>query len=213
MSTTTTTNYGWTIPNNDELVKDGAAAIRTLGNAADASLKTVSDARGLVHINTTSFTSSAAVSLAANTFSSTYTNYRLIMNLSGHSVNNDIVVRLRAAGSDNSSSVYGNAVWYYNSGASSGGASSGATNTNWVVAYMGSTMTATTIVLEFYDPQVTKQTGMSSWQIRHDSTTTGACELRVGTHVHGTTASYDSATIYSLTGNISGVYSIYGYKK
>ena len=44
MTTTTTTNYGWTIPNDSELVKDGAAAIRTLGNAADASLKTVSDA-------------------------------------------------------------------------------------------------------------------------------------------------------------------------
>ena len=44
MTTTTTTNYGWTIPQDSELVKDGAAAIRTLGNAADASLKTVSDA-------------------------------------------------------------------------------------------------------------------------------------------------------------------------
>lgn len=44
MSTTTTTNYGWVIPNDSELVKDGAAAIRTLGNSADASLKTVSDA-------------------------------------------------------------------------------------------------------------------------------------------------------------------------
>lgn len=44
MTTTSTANYGWTIPNDSELVKDGAAAIRTLGNAADASLKTVSDA-------------------------------------------------------------------------------------------------------------------------------------------------------------------------
>lgn len=39
MTTTTTTNYGWTIPNDSELVKDGAAAIRTLGNAVDTTVK------------------------------------------------------------------------------------------------------------------------------------------------------------------------------
>jgi hypothetical protein len=28
----TTTNYGWTTPDDTDLVKDGAAAIRTLGS-------------------------------------------------------------------------------------------------------------------------------------------------------------------------------------
>ncbi len=31
----TTTNYGWTTPDNTDLVKDGALAIRTLGSAID----------------------------------------------------------------------------------------------------------------------------------------------------------------------------------
>jgi hypothetical protein len=34
----TTTNFGWTTPADTDLVKDGAAAIRTLGNGVDASL-------------------------------------------------------------------------------------------------------------------------------------------------------------------------------
>jgi hypothetical protein len=34
----TTTNFGWTTPNDTDLVKDGAAAIRTLGQAIDTSL-------------------------------------------------------------------------------------------------------------------------------------------------------------------------------
>lgn len=34
----TTTNFGWTTPNDTDLVKDGAAAIRTLGSNIDASL-------------------------------------------------------------------------------------------------------------------------------------------------------------------------------
>ena len=33
----TSTNFGWTMPDNTSLVKDGASAIRTLGNAIDSS--------------------------------------------------------------------------------------------------------------------------------------------------------------------------------
>lgn len=35
----TTTNYGWTTPDDTDLVKDGAAAIRTLGSAVDTTTK------------------------------------------------------------------------------------------------------------------------------------------------------------------------------
>jgi hypothetical protein len=35
----TTTNYGWTTPNDTYLVKDGAAAIRTLGSSVDTTTK------------------------------------------------------------------------------------------------------------------------------------------------------------------------------
>ena len=41
----TTTNYGWTTPDNTALVKDGAAAIRTLGSSIDSTLKTQIDAQ------------------------------------------------------------------------------------------------------------------------------------------------------------------------
>jgi hypothetical protein len=34
----TTTNFGWETPDDTDLVKDGAAAIRTLGNSIDTSL-------------------------------------------------------------------------------------------------------------------------------------------------------------------------------
>jgi hypothetical protein len=38
----TTTNYGWTTPDDTDLVKDGAAAIRTLGSSADTTVKALS---------------------------------------------------------------------------------------------------------------------------------------------------------------------------
>jgi hypothetical protein len=36
----TTTNYSWTTPDDTDLVKDGAAAIRTLGTAIDSTVFT-----------------------------------------------------------------------------------------------------------------------------------------------------------------------------
>jgi len=38
----TTTNYGWTTPDDTALVKDGASAIRTLGSSADTTVKALS---------------------------------------------------------------------------------------------------------------------------------------------------------------------------
>jgi hypothetical protein len=35
----TTTFWGWTTPNNTDLVKDGASAIRTLGSNADVTVQ------------------------------------------------------------------------------------------------------------------------------------------------------------------------------
>ena len=41
----TTTNYGWTTPDDTSLLKDGASAIRTLGSSIDTTLKTQIDAQ------------------------------------------------------------------------------------------------------------------------------------------------------------------------
>ena len=40
-----TTNYNWVTPSDSDLVKDGAAAIRTLGSSIDSTLKTQIDAQ------------------------------------------------------------------------------------------------------------------------------------------------------------------------
>ena len=35
----TTSNYGWPTPDDTDLIKDGAAAIRTLGSSADQTVE------------------------------------------------------------------------------------------------------------------------------------------------------------------------------
>ena len=72
----TTTNYGWTYPTSTDLVKDGATAIQTAIQGADTSLFSITSGKnvGLVHINTTTFTSGTTVQIN-NVFTSSFDNY------------------------------------------------------------------------------------------------------------------------------------------
>jgi hypothetical protein len=54
---TTTPNYGWSVPTSTDLVKDGATAIETLGDSADATVKALNPETTLVDISYRSSTS------------------------------------------------------------------------------------------------------------------------------------------------------------
>lgn len=46
----TSPNYGWTEPDDTSFVKNGALAMRTLGNAIDSTVKTIDDqVSALIH--------------------------------------------------------------------------------------------------------------------------------------------------------------------
>jgi hypothetical protein len=60
----TTTNYGWTTPNDTDLVKDGAAAIRTLGSSVDTTTKNLNPETTLGDIAYRSATSNVNTRLA-----------------------------------------------------------------------------------------------------------------------------------------------------
>lgn len=61
---------------------------------------------GLVFISNTAFTTATSVSLPTSTFTSTYTNYRVIFTLTASTGTGSITGRLRTSGTDNSSALY-----------------------------------------------------------------------------------------------------------
>jgi hypothetical protein len=63
----TTTNYGWTTPNDTDLVKDGAAAIRTLGSSVDTTTKALNPSTTLGDIEYRSSTANTNTRLAVGT--------------------------------------------------------------------------------------------------------------------------------------------------
>ena len=99
---TTTPNYGWTVPTSTDLVKDGATAIETLGDAIDASMNTALGTKkaGMVLLNTTSF-SGVSSQAFSSFFTSTYDNYMIDVSLTSVTTG-DITLKLRNATTDNS---------------------------------------------------------------------------------------------------------------
>jgi len=77
----TTTNYGWTTPDNTAYVKDGASAIRTLGSSVDTTLGTALNAKaysGLVLVKSQVVGSAVASVTVTSCFSAAYVNYRVL---------------------------------------------------------------------------------------------------------------------------------------
>jgi hypothetical protein len=63
----TTTNYGWTTPDDTALVKDGASAIRSLGTSVDTTTKALNPSTTLGDIEYRSSTANTNTRLAIGT--------------------------------------------------------------------------------------------------------------------------------------------------
>jgi hypothetical protein len=137
---TTTTNYGFDIPQSTDLVKDGATAIATLGQDIDTAMNTALGTKkaGMVLLNTTSFSGVASQTIN-DVFSATYDNYYIMVSGVSDTTSNGLFLRMRVAGADNTSSNY---YWsnIYNTSTSPftvvGNGSSGA-GTSWELADAG----------------------------------------------------------------------------
>jgi hypothetical protein len=78
----TTTNYGWETPDDTDLVKDGALAMRDLGQDVDTTLGTALNNKtqsGLVLIKTQAIGTGVSSVTVNDAFSANYLNYKIIM--------------------------------------------------------------------------------------------------------------------------------------
>jgi hypothetical protein len=214
---TTTPNYGWTVPTSTDLVKDGATAIETLGDAIDASMNTALGTKkaGMVLLNTTSFSGVASQSFN-DVFSATYDNYRIIYADDQTTGSGDLRLRLRVGGTDNSSANYNYSYAYQAGNASANTLNSqrvnNANTANETFAYIGginSTGGCAYTVLDILNPFLTKRTG---WQGLNLFTTTGTNLISGDLNGNiSVTTSYTGLTLLVSTGNFGGKVSIYGY--
>ena len=203
----TTSNYGWTTPDDTALVKDGASAIRSLGTAIDTSLNTALGTKkaGLVLLNTTSFSAVSSVSLPTSTFSSTYDFYKVNFLINASSTAINLTTRLRASGSDISTSSYFDTVTRTVNATVSGFTNSGTTAWDYGSVASGIKISEFTLY-----PFTTGIKYMQETSYFYDGT--NYRQYNAG-HQNNSATACDSMSIILSTGTISGFYSVYGFNK
>jgi hypothetical protein len=97
---TTTPNYGWSVPTSSDYVAQGAVAIETLGDSADATLFTALGGAypGLRLIKKQTIGSAVASIAVTDVFSATYTSYLIKIEGQNASGVDAIQMQLRNAG-------------------------------------------------------------------------------------------------------------------
>ena len=177
-----------------------SAAIFIKGAGASAS------ASGLTLISNTAFTTQSSVSLAANTFSATYTNYKIILDITAFSASNTFIFRARAAGSDYSGNQYFNQT--IDGSGVTASASDGATNTSISLGDPNTNVNYQ-LEMELFRPNVAGRTWAIPKFFFLDNG--GVWHVRMSGHRIDTSTQYDSASIIPSTGTMTGRIFVYGY--
>jgi hypothetical protein len=204
---TTTPNYGWTVPTSTDLVKDGATAIETLGDAIDASMNTALGTKkaGMVLLNTTSFSAVSSQSIN-DVFSATYTNYKIIVR-SEITTGSDIGFRfrLRVSGSDASGSNYNNQL--FQGSVTSTAVVQFNSETSWQTAGLNASSDQPNLqIIELNNPFLAKKTNHITQFFNPLGSAVG---FLAGSHT--LTTSYTGFTIFPASSTITGSVSVYGY--
>lgn len=158
--------------------------------------------------STGTVTVSASSSVSLNgVFSSTYNNYLVLFGLTG-STAIDLLARLRASGTDNSSANYGRQLIF---GDTSLGASSTGSATSWNLGQLYDADGKRTVLdLMVKDPA--SSSIYTSGKADAISNVNGAPYALKSLYGMTVTNAYDGISFIASSGTISGTVSIYGYK-
>jgi hypothetical protein len=160
----------------------------------------------LVFITSSTFTTSSAVNINS-CFSSSYQNYRVIVDVTSASASaTQLAVKFRASGTDSSSDYYS---WGMepNAGSDTVFVARGANISNGIVGYQGAN--GTKAGMDVFAPFASTRTFFTT---NYSSITAAPLNI-VGfsNGCHNVSSSYDGISIIAASGTITGTIRIYGY--
>jgi hypothetical protein len=206
---TTTPNYGWTVPTSTDLVKDGATAIETLGDAIDASMNTALGTKkaGMVLLNTTSFSGVSSQSVN-NVFSATYDDYRILIDFTASASFESTILRYRLSGTDANA-----ADTYKSQEIEASSTTVEATRRSGTSALLGAgsntANSVSTSIIDLFNVSLASPTGIQT----HNFSSANNGFLRSCHGFHTVSTAYDGFTFSIASGTVTGTIRVYGYNK
>jgi hypothetical protein len=164
-------------------------------------------ASGLIPITQTSntFSGASAITFDTNTFTSTYKNYRAIITIRAATSDTTLTGRFRTSGTNNTSAIYSQ----YSPGNPT--AVGIANQTSFDMGTMDSTIHLYCLTLDFIDPKVAGPCAAMGNLLYLDSVNAyQGRAINLGVY---DTASFDSFTIISSAGTLTGTYRVYAYSE
>lgn len=177
----------------------GASTLNGLTVPTDA----IAPALVLVTSQTVSAASSVSVN---NVFSSSYQNYRIVIN-ANMTANNNVLFRLRASGTDSTTSYYEQEHLY--TGTTTAGSRS-SIGTAWNFVRIDNANLWNNAAYDIYGPNLARVTGGTGSQNRNLSSTT--ISIMNQSLLHDSTVAYDGFTLSVASGTFSGEFRLYGYR-
>jgi hypothetical protein len=207
----TTTNYGFEIPDDTDLVKDGALAMRDLGQDVDTSMfaALLGKKASSVLVASGTFTGASTFDVSS-CFTSTYTNYRVTVNVDSSTATDQVYFRwLTGTVTPETGTVY----TYNGSFANStGGAFAAIVDDNDTKGHIGvqySSGLNNFFDVEISNPNTAKKSGWLYRCIGVNSTNTLQTFWGAGTTQ--TTTQYTGFRLLANSGTLTGTIAVYGY--
>jgi hypothetical protein len=209
-----TPNNNFPYPEASGLVKDGWEDIKDLADSIDTKLGVYSTP-GMVKLASVSF---SGVSSQAVTFaSSTYDNYRILINIDTNSLSDSaLTIKLRSGATDNSGASYSYAALTKTRANADSNFSGADLTTGWRVAVLdngggANTTSYTALAIDLFDNFASRWTKMT--YAGHFLNTSTVPSMVTGAGFHAVAASYDGINFISDSATMTGTIYLYGYNK
>jgi hypothetical protein len=203
----------WESVTNSKIDTVGVPAQRVLVSDGAGSASWSGEASGLWLVNTSTFTSvsNASPFNLDNVFTTTYTHYKINIEITSVSTDLDVYIRMRTGGTPNSSNnyVFGGIITYSGSTILSGFGSNGAIGLWPIGTQNASAFPNLPMTIEMMSPQQTQRTSIFG------SGFTAVNPQPYYRQMGGTmtvTTSYDGFALFPSTGTMSGIVRVYGYR-
>jgi hypothetical protein len=156
------------------------------------------------------FTGVSSVSLNG-CFTSTYDNYRMIIQLTGSSTTLALNMRTRLSGSDDSTSSYYSSIYYIGTTGAAAGSTVGGVASSWnLVVGTDSTDTNSWMFMDLANPLSGKRKTGNGLANEQNAGGVGYGMSRFLNKIVST--NYDGFTLLTSTGTVSGTVRVYGYR-